>query len=440
VSVDPATPQIASEKSPAPETGSSFYPWYVLSVLLLVYLSNHVDRQILMILLEPIKKEFGVSDFMLGFLTGPTFALFYAVAGIPIASLADRRSRKMIIAISATVWSAFTALSGLARGFWSLAAFRVGVGIGEAGCSPPSHSLISDYFPVEKRGRALGIYASGTQAGAAFGWLAGGWLFYLLDGSWRLVLVAVGLPGVLLALLVATTVREPTRGRAEATASDLAALPFGEAIRHLMKQRSYVWLQIGGALHALSAYGLGVWLAPFLMRVHGMEIHVIGSWLGGIALLAGIPGLLLGGFASDRLAPRDPRWYLWIPMLSAVLATPFTVTFLFHPDPSVAMLFWIGHTLLAMGFSAPTFAMTQAVVKVGARSMAVAAHLLVVNLLGLGLGPVVIGALNDALHDDFGDLAIRYTMLLAALTNVVACIFYVLSARTVTRDIANRDA
>ena len=144
MSVDPARTEPESDEPAAAESTSTFYPWYVLTLLFLVYLSNHVDRQILMILLEPIKAEFGVSDFMLGFLTGPTFALFYAVAGIPIASLADRRSRKMIIAISAVVWSGFTALSGTARGFWPLAAFRVGVGIGEAGCSPPSPSLISD--------------------------------------------------------------------------------------------------------------------------------------------------------------------------------------------------------------------------------------------------------------------------------------------------------
>ncbi|MGE4652754.1 MAG: MFS transporter [Myxococcota bacterium] len=415
----------------------STYSWYVLTLLFFVYLSNHIDRQILNILLEPIKKEFGASDFMMGMLVGPTFALFYATAGIPIARLADRASRRNIIAISAAVWSVMTALSGTARTFVSLALFRVGVGIGEAGCSPPSHSLISDYFPAEKRGRALGVYAMATQAGAAFGWLLGGWLFYWM--GWRWAFIAAGIPGILLALLVRATVKEPRRGRMERGPVDSDQMPTKEAIRHLLGQRSFVWLQAGGALHAVAGYGLGVWVAPFLIRIHGMELQVIGTWLGGIALLAGMPGMFLAGFFSDRLAIRDARWYLWIPTLSALVSAPFTIGFLFFADPNVGLVFYAIHALLGMGYAAPTFAMTQAVVKVRARSLAVAVHLLLVNLVGLGIGPVLIGGLNDLLYDDLGEGAIRYTMLLAALTNVVACGFYLMAARTVRRDIEHRE-
>jgi predicted MFS family arabinose efflux permease len=408
---------------------------YVLAVLFCVYLSNHIDRQILMILLEPIKKEFGVSDFMMGFLSGPTFALFYTCLGIPIARLADRSSRRRIVVISLAVWSAMTALSGAARSFWALAAFRVGVGAGEAGCSPPSHSLIADYFPAASRARALGIYVAGGQAGAAFGWLLGGWLFYWL--GWRLTFVIVGVPGLLLALLVALSVREPQRGGYEG--GDTAPLPFRDAFAHLLRQRSYVWLQAGSALHAVAGYGLAVWVAPFLMRVHGLELQVIGTWLGLIALCVGIPGMFLGGFVADKLVPRDPRWYLWIPTLSAVLATPFTIGFLFLGNPTLALCAWIGHTLIMMTHSAPGAAMTQTVIKVRARSLAVAVHMFVGNLIGLGLGPVAIGAMNDALRASYGDLAIRYTMLVAVITNVVACIFYLIGARSVRRDIAERD-
>ena len=418
----------------AGETQVTGYSWYVLTLLFFVYLTNHIDRQILNILLEPIKEEFGASDFMMGLLAGPTFALFYATAGIPIARFADRASRRNIIAVSAAVWSLMTALSGAARSFVMLALFRVGVGIGEAGCSPPSHSLISDYFPAEKRGRALGVYAMATQAGAAFGWLLGGWLFYWM--GWRWAFVAAGVPGLLLALLVRASVKEPKRGGTEKGPVAPEQMPFPEAIRHLFRQRSYVWLQAGGALHAVAGYGLAVWVAPFLIRVHGLEIQVIGSWLGGIALLAGMPGMLLGGFLSDRLSIRDARWYLWIPTLSALVSTPFTVAFLFVGNPELGLVFYAFHSLLGMGFSAPTFAMTQAVVKVRARSLAVAVHLLLVNLLGLGIGPVVIGGLNDLFYDDLGDGAIRYTMLIAALTNIVACGFYLIAARTVRQEIA----
>lgn len=422
-----------SERVEAGQTQVTAYSWYVLTLLFFVYLTNHIDRQILNILLEPIKEEFGASDFMMGLLAGPTFALFYATAGIPIARLADRASRRNIIAISAAVWSLMTALSGTARNFATLALFRVGVGIGEAGCSPPSHSLISDYFPAQKRGRALGVYAMATQAGSAFGWLLGGWLFYWM--GWRWAFVAAGIPGILLALLVRATVREPPRGGMESGPVDPDQMPFREALRHLFQQRSYVWLQAGGALHAVAGYGLGVWVAPFLIRVHGLEIQVIGTWLGAIALLAGMPGMLLGGLLSDRLSLRDARWYLWIPTLSALVSTPFTIAFLFVANPDLGLVFYAAHALLGMGFSAPTFAMTQAVVKVRARSLAVAVHLLLVNLLGLGIGPVVIGGLNDLLYDDLGVGAIRYTMLIAVLTNIVACAFYLIAARTVRSEI-----
>jgi MFS family permease len=409
----------------------------VLVILFLVYLSNHIDRGILNILIEPIKAEFGASDLVMGLLAGPVFALFYATLGVPIARLADRGSRVDIVALSAAIWSAMTALSGAAWSLVSLAAFRVGVGVGEAGCSPPSHSLISDYFPPERRGRALGVYAMATQAGIAFGWLLGGWLFTWL--GWRLTFVAAGVPGVLLALLVKTTIAEPMRGGTERVQANVDPLPFREALRHLMRQRSYVWLQLGGSLNAVAGYGLAVWVAPFLGRIHGLEIHEIGSWLGGIALLLGMPGTLLAGLLCDRLTSRDPRWYMGIPVLSAVASAPFTIAFLFLGDPTAALMSYGLHSLLGLGFAAPTFAMIQAVVKVRARSLAVAVHLLLVNLVGLGLGPVLIGGLNDALHARLGLEAIRYTMLVAVLTNVLAVVFYLVGARTLRQDIDGRD-
>ena len=415
---------------------ASRYSWYVLGLLCLVYLSNHVDRQVLMILLEPIKAELGTTDLQMGLLTGPAFALFYTIAGIPIARWADRGTRKTIVAISVAIWSLLTALSGAARSFGALALLRVGVGIGEAGCSPPSHSLISDYFPPHQRARAMGIFSAGSQAGAAFGWLLGGWLFYLL--GWRWVFVAVGLPGVALAILVAFTIREPERGRTERrTPSDIAeSESLGRALGKLLRRRTYAWLQIGGAFHAISGYGLATWVAPFLMRVHGLEIHVIGSWLGGIALIAGIPGVLLGGYLCDRLSGRDARWYLWIPTLAALIGLPFTLLFLFLANPTAALLAYAAHSLLHLAYTAPIYAVTQAVVDLRARSLAVAVHLFIANLIGLGLGPVLVGGLNDWLRPEYGDGAIRYTMLLAASANIVACFFYLRAARSVRGDIA----
>ena len=422
------------ESRPARSADVGFYSWYVLSLLALGYLSNHIDRNILMILLEDIKGEFGASDLMMGLLTGPAFALFYTFAGIPIARWADRGSRRLIVSVSTAVWSAFTALSGAARGFWALAACRVGVGVGEAGGSPPSHSLISDYFPPELRAKALGIYAAGAQAGSAFGWLIGGFLSGIL--GWRGTFVAVGLPGVLLALFMRFTIREPERGRMEVGRPAVEPLPFREAVGLLVRNRTFLWLQFGGALHAVSAYGLGVWLAPFLIRIHGLELPTIGTWLGFNALFAGTFGMFLGGWAADRLTPRDPRWYLGVPAVSAILTTPFTLLFLFLENPNWALVCYVAHTVVGMGYSAPVYAVTQSIVRLRARSLAVAIHLFVVNLIGLGAGPVIIGWLNDLLHADYGVAAIRYTMTLAALTNLVACLFYWLSARNVRADLA----
>jgi len=409
------------------------YPWYVLGLLLLVYTSNHIDRQILMILLEPIKKEFELSDFQMGLLTGPAFGLFYVIAGIPIARWADSGSRKAIIAISVAAWSLLTALSGATRGFASLALLRVGVGIGEAGCTPPSHSLISDYFPISRRARAMGIFMAGTQAGAAFGWLLGGWLFVWV--GWRWAFFAVGIPGILLAALVALTVREPVRGAVEQRTVAESRETFTVALRSILGQRSYVWLQVAAAFHAVSGYGLFVWLSPFLIRVHGLELHVIGSWLGSIAIVAGVPGIYLGGLMSDRLGSRDARWYVWIPALSAFGAMPFTVLFLFLPGPPWIFLAFAAHSVLNLAYTAPIFTVTQSIVRLRTRALAVAVHFFFTNVIGLGLGPVLVGVFNDVLRPSMGDGAIRYTLLGAASTNLVAGIFYLVAARTVKQDI-----
>ena len=284
----------------------------------------------------------------------------------------------------------------------------------------------------------MGLFSAGTQAGAAFGWLLGGWLY--LHFGWRFAFVAVGVPGLLLALLVATTVREPKRGGIEHRVVSDEPDPLWPAIRSLMQQPTYFWLQIGGAFHAISGYGLAVWVAPFLIRVHGLEIHVIGTWLGLIALLAGIPGIFLGGYLCDRLSQRDERWFLWIPTLAAISAMPFTVLFLFLPDARWALVAYATHSVINLAYTAPVYAVTQAVVKVRARSLAVALHLFIANLIGLGLGPVAIGGLNDLLRPEYGDGAIRYTMLIAASANILACVFYLLAARNVRQDIARATA
>jgi predicted MFS family arabinose efflux permease len=409
------------------------YSWYVLAVLTLVYVSNHVDRQILAILIGPIKEEFDVSDKMIGLLAGPAFALFYTLLGLPIARWADRGSRRSIIALGLTVWSAMTALAGLAQNFTQLALARIGVATGEAAGSPPAHSLISDYFPPETRGRALGLYAGGLHIAGPIGFIAGGWLAHLYD--WRTAFLAVGLPGLLLALLVRYTVHEPERGRMDPGRVPPPEQGARAAVRSLFARGSYFHLQIGGTLHALAGYGMGIWIAQFLIRVHGVQMHEAGSYIGALNLGFGSLGVLLGGWLTDRLSPRDARWFLWLPTLQAVIGMPFTLLFLYLDHLGWALAFYSVHWVLNASYNAPIYALMQLLANARTRALAVATHLFIVNLIGLGIGPLLIGWLNDSLRESYGDLAIRYSMTVAAVTNALAAVFYMAGTRTVREDV-----
>ncbi len=265
---------------------SSAYANYVLGVLFLVYVFNFIDRQILSILLEDIKQDLGVSDTAMGFLTGIAFALFYTVAGIPIARWADVGVRRSIIALGLVIWSAMTAMSGLVRSFGELVAARIGVGIGEAAGSPPAHSLIADYFPPERRATAFSIYNMGINVGIMFGFFAGGWINEYF--GWRQAFLVVGLPGVALALVVRFTIREPERGATEPMASDEDAEPPMVVFRFLWSLRSFRHLAIAGGLQAFAAYGFIQWAPTFLRRVHELGSGEAGTYLGLIIGLGGI--------------------------------------------------------------------------------------------------------------------------------------------------------
>src|SRR4051812_43659714 len=242
------------------------YPQYVLGLLFVVYVFNFVDRQILSILIEPIKADLGVSDTAMGFLTGSAFALFYAFAGIPIARLADTRARRTIIALGLAAWSAMTAMSGLVRSFAELALARVGVGVGEAALVPPAHSLLADYFPAKRRATALAVFSMGIHVGVAFGFLLGGWMSQAF--GWRRAFFAVGGPGLILAVLVRVTVREPPRGHAEGLDVAHGAIPIREVVAHLWRRRSFRHLAIAAALHSFGGYAFAAWGPPFFFRIH----------------------------------------------------------------------------------------------------------------------------------------------------------------------------
>ena len=424
---EPASPR----ESPG-RRGSDAYASYVLGVLFTCYVFNWVDRNVLAILLGPMKAELGVSDTAMGFLSGLAFALFYTVLGIPIARWADLGNRRSILALGIALWSAMTVVCGLARSFAGLALARVGVGVGEAAGSPASHSLISDYFAPGRRGRALSVYAMGNYAGHFVAFVIGGWVNE--HYGWRATFFVMGIPGLLLALLVRLTVREPPRGRFDGAAGAEPRAALGEVLRFLAGQRSYVYINLGGALNALVGYGFGIWGPTFFMRVHGMGTAEVGLWLGWLGPLGGLTGTFVGGLLIDRLASRDGRWFLWIPSASALAAVPISVLLLLGAKP-LALALYAPHALLFALYIGPMFAAMQGVAPPRMRAITVAIHLLVVNLLGLGAGSLVVGALNDFLDASYGDSAVRYSLLLVSVTGIVSSVCFLAGARSVRRDL-----
>jgi predicted MFS family arabinose efflux permease len=426
-----AADRIAPAKRDAPP--SRAYANYVLGVLVVVYVFNFIDRQILAVLLDPIKADLQVSDTAMGFLTGLAFALFYTFAGIPIARWADSGVRRTIIAIGLFTWSAMTVCSGLARNFLQLALARIGVGVGEAAGSPPAHSLLSDYFPPERRATALSIYSSGIYIGVMFGYLAGGWLSELF--SWRVAFFVVGAPGVLMALIVRFTVREPLRGSSERRPVDAGRDQLGEVARFLLGKKTFVLASIAAGLTAFTGYGFGAWVPAFLGRVRGMSPGEIGTWIGLANGIGGAAGSVLGGWLADRLAHRDLRWYLWVPAWSTLLALPLAIPFLIVPDHAIAIGFFFPYTFFGSFFLGPVLAMNYMLVKVRMRALASAILLFILNLIGLGGGPQVVGFLNDLLAPRLGAEAVLYSLLIVNAMSILAVLLYFVAGQTLYRDL-----
>lgn len=435
----------ASASPPAanPRDLSPSYKRYVLFLLVVVYVFNFVDRTILSILLEPIKAEFDLSDTQLGFLSGLAFALFYTFLGIPIARWADRGVRRSIISLAVLIWSGMTALTGFAQSFTMLLGARIGVGVGEAGCSPPAHSLLSDYFPPERRATALATYSLGIPIGSGIGYLAGGWLAEWFD--WRTAFIVVGMPGVLLAAVVRLTLREPIRGaydRAEHEPpdADTPSVPLAQVIRFMLSLRSFRHMAMGAALHSFYGYGAGAFNPAFFVRSHGLSTGEIGTWLAALGFTGGVLGTYLGGFLSDRIAARDARWYMWLPALSTAIYVPFAFLFYLASDPYVGLAMALPGTVLGSMYLGPTFATTQTLVRPEMRALASAILLFIINLVGLGFGPQGVGILSDLLHDAFGVESLRYALLFTVVTFAVwSVVHYTLAARTLVQDLQAKD-
>jgi MFS family permease len=416
----------------------SAYANYVLGILFLAYVLNFVDRQIISILAEPIKQALGISDSWLGFLGGPAFAIFYATLGIPIARLADLWVRRSVIAIGLALWSAMTAVSGLSQNFTQMALARVGVGVGEASLSPPAHSLIADYFPVEKRATALGVYAMGIHIGILVGLVVGGWLEEVW--GWRVAFFAVGLPGIALAVIVRLTVREPVRGAQESAPIEGAAPPVSEVVRFLAARRSFVHLSLGIGFTAFAGYAFAFWAPQFLRRVHEMSSGEIGTKIGIGLGVGGAIGSVLAGVLADRLGRRDVRWWMRVPAVACIGPLPFTLTFLLVSDPDVALLLAFPGVIIAAMYQGPVFSTVQTLAPVRMRAVAAGILFFVTNIIGLALGPQSVGWLNDYVFAAHGAEAVRYSLLVVLFVmGVWSAVHFLLAARALPGDLARKE-
>jgi MFS family permease len=429
------TPAAATPRSPAgePVPISDAYRRYALGLLLVVYIFNFVDRQILTILAEAIRLDLGLSDTALGFLGGFAFAVFYTIAGIPIARWADRGVRRSIIAMGLFVWSGMTAVTGFAQNFVQLALARIGVGLGEAACSPPAHSLISDYFPANRRATALGIYAWGVYVGSAIAYLGGGYLRTHFD--WRVAFFALGAPGLLFALVVRFSVREPLRGRSEQGRGSLAPTTLGETLRHLLTCRSWVHLVIGTSFLSITGYGVLMWGYEFYGRVHGMSPLDIGVWMAVIVGVGGSLGTYAGGRIADRLGEGDAGWYLRFPAIVTAIGLPFGFAFLLAESSLASLLLFFPFYLLSNVYVPAMHTVNQNLAKLRMRATAAAIMLFIVNIIGAGAGPFIVGALNDLYTARFGAEAIRYSLLTISSTGIIGAVFLYLASRTLAEDL-----
>ena len=419
------------------------YRVYVLGLLMVVYTFNFIDRQILAILAPYIKAEMGFSDSQMGLLGGPAFAVVYSTLALPIAWLADRKSRTTIIAASLAVWSAFTALCGLSTGFWTLFGARMGVGVGEAGGVAPSYSLVSDYFPKAQRARALAVYSFGVPIGTALGYLFGGILAALID--WRMAFIVVGLAGILLAPLLKFTVKDPVRGgfdRVETAPGAVEvdhvptkAASFGEVWAVLLKKPSFWFLAFGAACSSVYGYGAAFWLPSFFQRSMGMEGVERAVYIAGIAFIGGTAGIWLGGWLADKLGGGIKKAaYPLVPAVGFLIAVPMFWLAMNTDDKWLAFLLFLIPQALSLAWLGPVITAVQHLVPAHMRSTASASFLLINNLVGIGLGIYLLGAVSDYLTPRFGEEALRYSLYVGQWFYALAAVLLLISARTLKRD------
>jgi MFS family permease len=422
------------DKEPA-RVISEGYKRYVLATLTLVFTLNLADRSLLALLLQPIKEDLRVSDTQLGFLTGIAFGIFYATLGLPIARWADRGNRTTITSLAIALWG-MTVMSCLFVGnFVHLLLARIGAGVGEAGCMPPTYSLIGDYFPEPKeRTGAMTIYWLAAPLCSLVSFVVGGRLYEVY--GWRMTFFLVGIPGLLLAALVKTTVVEPRIRksiRGEGPARELPTTARVLAI--LWNQRSSRHLSIATILLFTMMLGLGPWYAAFMMRSHGMTTGELGVWLGLIFSVSGIVGVLLGGYVMQRWFAGNERGQVRLTAIAIITVVPCLFLFLFLPHKQQVLIVMVPLITLASFFFGPTFALMQRLVVDEIRATALAAVMLLANLIGMGVGPQAVGLISDCLGPLLKSDSLRYAMLTMSFAALWAAYHFWQVGRTVKEDL-----
>lgn len=434
------------------EPVSKGYRNYALGLLLVIYTLNFLDRQVVNILAEPIKRDLGLADWQLGMMTGLAFAIFYTVLGIPIARKAERSSRPLIIAVSIAVWSGFTMLCGATQNFIQLLLARIGVGVGEAGCTPPAHSLITDYVPRSMRASAIAFYSIGTPLGSLIGMAMGG---LIADAyGWRTAFLVAGAPGVLVALVAAFTLVEPRKQlSADIRARAAAAQPtFRAALKVLRSKRTFWLVAFAAAIKAFVGYGHAPFTASFFFRNHSTQIAELAADFGlksagflglGLGLISGTTGVIgawLGGIIADRLGAKDIRAYVIVPAIASIITVPIYIATVSLGDARHALLLLAIPTLLGTLWYGPVYATAQSIVAPDMRATTAAVILFVINLIGLGLGPVAVGALSDFFAKGMGmgeAQGVRWALIISASFGFVAAWLFFKAARTIKDDMVS---
>jgi MFS family permease len=428
---------------------------YALIILTLVYISSFIDRQIMSILLQPIKEEFGASDLEMGVLGGFAFAIFYATLGLPLAMVADRANRRNLIALSITVWSGMTALGGVAQNFTQLLLARIGVGVGEAGSGPASHSIIADLYPLEERTRAMAIYSTGIHIGASFGGLIGGVVAFYW--GWREAFMVVGIPGLLIALLMRFTVKEPVRGQSEG-ATDApepvsimraakqilhvdSFAPMAEGFRLFWQSKTLRHTIIGCTLVAFIGYGAALYGPAYMIRMFDMNLRDIGI-LSAAASVFAVAGGVGAAWVADHKGKEDPRWVPWIVAVTKFAALPFIIAYYFQDTLWVALLFYVPIIALGATYQGSTYSMVQTLSPKSMRAQSAAILLFVINLVGMGLGPTFVGAISDNLVSVVGDdtQSLRWALAIVSSLGVWGAYHYYLAGKYYPEELAAMQA